>query len=68
VARDCPKCGLINPPSAQRCDCGYDFAAKRVLSTYLSEKDLKRGQEEGEEKGVGIALRIMLRLAKLLGG
>ncbi len=22
---DCPKCGLINPESAERCDCGYDF-------------------------------------------
>src|SRR5919106_1578801 len=22
---DCPACGLVNPPTAQRCDCGYDF-------------------------------------------
>lgn len=22
---ECPKCGLISPESAQRCDCGYDF-------------------------------------------
>jgi hypothetical protein len=22
---DCPKCGLINPPSAEHCDCGFDF-------------------------------------------
>ena len=22
---DCPFCGLINPDSAERCDCGYDF-------------------------------------------
>ena len=21
----CPNCGLINPPKAQRCDCGCDF-------------------------------------------
>src|SRR5262245_53651752 len=21
----CPKCGLENPPSAQVCDCGYNF-------------------------------------------
>src|SRR5262245_54183428 len=25
MAKDCPKCGLLNPPNAQRCDCGYDF-------------------------------------------
>lgn len=22
---ECPKCGLLNPDIAQRCDCGYDF-------------------------------------------
>jgi uncharacterized RDD family membrane protein YckC len=22
---DCPVCGLINPPNAQMCDCGYNF-------------------------------------------
>jgi hypothetical protein len=27
---DCPNCGLTNPPSAQRCDCGYDFDRKRL--------------------------------------
>jgi|SRR3954466_11945981 len=25
----CPDCGLINPPEAQTCDCGYDFAFRR---------------------------------------
>lgn len=44
-AIDCPACGLVNPPSAQRCDCGYDFAARQVLSTYLTEKDLARDEE-----------------------
>lgn len=23
----CPACGLINPPGAERCDCGYAFTA-----------------------------------------
>jgi hypothetical protein len=27
---DCPNCGLVNPETAQRCDCGYDFGAKMV--------------------------------------
>lgn len=24
----CPNCGLIKPPAAERCDCGYDFLNK----------------------------------------
>jgi hypothetical protein len=28
-AMNCPTCGLVNPPTAQRCDCGYDFAEQR---------------------------------------
>jgi Flp pilus assembly protein TadB len=27
---DCPRCGLVNPPTAQRCDCGYDFLSRKV--------------------------------------
>ncbi len=23
----CPKCGLINPSEARRCDCGWNFSA-----------------------------------------
>lgn len=26
----CPYCGLINPETALRCDCGYDFAPKQM--------------------------------------
>ena len=29
----CPKCGLINPTSAMRCDCGYDFGSGILLDT-----------------------------------
>src|SRR5579864_5023371 len=31
---NCPRCGLINPETAQRCDCGYDFITKSVEKTY----------------------------------
>ena len=27
---NCPRCGLINPETAERCDCGYDFIGKSV--------------------------------------
>jgi hypothetical protein len=29
AAKDCPKCGLVNPPDAQTCDCGWDFLTSR---------------------------------------
>jgi hypothetical protein len=27
---DCPKCGLVNPPESQFCDCGYDKVARKM--------------------------------------
>jgi hypothetical protein len=35
MEKDCPKCGLVNPPAATRCDCGYDFASGRMKQSYL---------------------------------
>jgi hypothetical protein len=29
-AWDCPKCGLVNPPESQVCDCGYDKVARQL--------------------------------------
>lgn len=30
----CPNCGLLNPPSALRCDCGYNFASQTIDQSY----------------------------------
>lgn len=35
---ECPKCGLLNPKRAMRCDCGYDFAARTVKRSYLASQ------------------------------
>jgi hypothetical protein len=38
MVKDCPKCGLVNPPEALRCDCGYDFATRQMQGSYLDSK------------------------------
>ncbi len=37
VIMECPQCRLFNPPTAQFCDCGYDFHGKRPLFRIDSE-------------------------------
>ena len=38
----CPKCKLENPPTAQRCDCGYDFASKAMKASYCGSDSTGR--------------------------
>jgi hypothetical protein len=44
VPKDCPKCGMINPPEAQRCDCGYDFFSLKSERSFLGSHRPHRGQ------------------------
>jgi hypothetical protein len=37
-ARECPRCGLFNPSTAGRCDCGYDFATGAVKDAYFKQE------------------------------
>lgn len=37
---DCPRCGLINPETAQRCDCGYDFQSRTVQKSFDTPRRL----------------------------
>src|SRR5215813_275820 len=32
MADDCPRCGLVDPASAQHCDCGYDLVQRPVIA------------------------------------
>jgi len=40
---NCPKCRLVSPPSAQRCDCGYDFNLNRMERPYIADARLEPG-------------------------
>jgi len=61
----CPKCRLYNPPTAQRCDCGYDFGSGEMKGSYLSAKQI----ESREQVGAGeIAFAIFLPLIGLIYG
>lgn len=60
-ALDCPRCGLINPPDAQRCDCGWDFVTRQQEHSYLEAKH-HRVVVAGFSIGF-IALFILIRLA-----
>lgn len=40
---NCPLCGLERPPSASRCDCGYEFEKGQVEP---GQKPEERGEEE----------------------
>ncbi|MBD3271214.1 MAG: hypothetical protein GF384_01590 [Elusimicrobia bacterium] len=34
----CPRCGLENPETTQRCDCGFDFYKKTIEKAYFTQK------------------------------
>ena len=42
-AKNCPMCRLVNPPEAERCDCGYDFAARQFVGSLLPKARDGRG-------------------------
>jgi hypothetical protein len=41
----CPKCGLVNPDNAQRCQCGYDFELMKQLTSYLGQSATRTPEE-----------------------
>ena len=46
---DCPRCKLVNPDTAKRCDCGYDFETKTVETPFVTV----------EPKGIGTTVKIV---------
>lgn len=48
ISRDCPRCGLTNPPRAQRCDCGWDFDKATLGPSYLASRNVGRRDGSGK--------------------
>jgi len=60
MAKNCPKCRLINPPTAKRCDCGYDFHTDSMEESYLPRSRLPVAAA-----GAGVLVVIVLIVLKV---
>lgn len=63
MSQECPRCRLLNPDEALRCDCGYDFASRRVEQSYLLAHVLKK--HGGAEQIVENAARTKIRTGSI---
>lgn len=65
--KDCPKCNLVNPDTAERCDCGYDFPTGTLQASYTTYKD--RRWKAGAMGGGAFLFYMLWRFtAGLVGG
>ena len=51
----CPNCGLINPDSALRCDCGYDFPSATMKESYLTSGTSVEERGPASSAGTSVA-------------
>jgi hypothetical protein len=64
--KKCPYCGLINPPEAQQCDCGYDFASRTVEVPYSPQAARGAWGRRSHGLFVGLACSAVVGLVGLL--
>src|SRR3954465_8593122 len=54
MSRDCPRCGLISPDEALRCDCGYDFATNTIQPSYLVKHQCRKSDTGSVWAAIGL--------------
>jgi hypothetical protein len=59
-AQKCPQCRLVNPPDAQRCDCGWDFMSQRQEKSFLEPKRQTSQVRNVVGVGAGIVAAILV--------
>ena len=65
---DCPRCRLVNPDEAERCDCGYDFASGEMKGSYLEADEARRRLSRTPDGPYGIAGWLLVPAFGLLIG
>jgi|SRR6266508_2329265 uncharacterized RDD family membrane protein YckC len=66
---NCPRCNLINPDSALRCDCGWDFSKGTVTASYLDSKAMLHGDLATlGERFAGQLIDSLVAILAMLGG
>jgi len=66
-AMDCPTCGLVNPPTAQRCDCGYDFAEQRQKQPLTAPSRRSHRLSRGAKIGIFVLIFLVVTLFVSIG-
>jgi uncharacterized RDD family membrane protein YckC len=65
----CPRCGLINPETALRCDCGWDFGTGTAKESYLGKEATLKGELASlSDRFVGQFLDSFFAIAVIIAG
>lgn len=59
---ECPNCGLLNPPTSERCDCGFDFASGTMKESLLSPEELRKASANPYPMPFGVSVLGVLGL------
>ena len=70
MSQDCPRCRLLSPDEALRCDCGHDFTTRSVESSYLDTGIVKSQGRQRLSGNFNMAffLHLMAATVATLGG